>query len=95
MDVPAYIMDRYSDVTLSADIMHVNQVSFFVAISRHIKHVSIVPIKKRNHDTLLSCVDKIKTAYDHRRFTIKNIFIDNEFECLRKTLYEETIGTSN
>ena len=39
MDVPAYIMDRYSDVTSSADIVHVNIVSFFVTISRHIKHV--------------------------------------------------------
>jgi len=95
MDVPAYIMDRYSDVTLSADSMHVNGASFFVAISRHIKHVSIVPIKKWNYDKLLSCVDKIKAEHDYRGFTIKNIFMDNEFECLRETIYEETIGTSN
>ena len=73
-------------MTLSVDIMHVNGVSFFVAISRRIMHVSIIPIKKRNYNTLLSCVDKIKAAYDHRGFNIKNIFMDNEFKYLRKDL---------
>ena len=68
MEVPRSIMDRYRNVTLSADIMHINGISFFVAISRQIKHVSIIPIRKRNHETMLSCVDKVKAAYEHRGF---------------------------
>ena len=86
MDVPKYIMDRYRDVTLSADIMHINGVSFFVAISRHIKHVSIIPISKRNRLSMLSCVDKLIAAYEHRGFKIKSMFMDNAFECLREDL---------
>ena len=66
-------MDRYRNVILSAYIMHINGVSFSVAISRLIKHVSIIPIKKQNYDTLLIYVDKITAAYDHFGFTVKNI----------------------
>jgi len=79
-------MDRYRNVTFFVDIMHTNGVSFFVAISRHIKHVSIIPIRKRNHDTMLSCVDKVKAAYEHRGFKVKRLFMDNTFECLRDDL---------
>ena len=67
MDVPKYIMDRYSNISLSADIMYVNGVAFFAAISRHINHIAVIPIQRK-------------------RFTIKNIFMGNEFECLRKDL---------
>ena len=71
---------------LSADIMHINGVSFLVAISRHIKHVSIIPIKKQNQETMLSCVDKLMTAYEHHGFKVKSIFMNNAFEYLREDL---------
>ena len=71
-DVPRYIMDRYRDITLSEDIMHVNGVPFFVAISRHIKHIAIVPMKKKNQAIMLTSIDKIKAAYKLRGFKIKN-----------------------
>ena len=89
MDVPPYIMDRYSKISLSADIMYVNGVAFFVAISRHIKHISVIPIQKKNHKTMLSCIDKLKASYELRGFTITNLFMDNEFECLRSDLKKE------
>ena len=69
IDVPVYIMDRYSNISLSADIMHVNGVSFFVAISRHIKHISV-----RNYKTMLGCIDQLKAAYDLRGFTTEHIY---------------------
>ena len=46
MDVPKHIMDLYSNISLSADIMFVNGVAFFVVISRHINHIAVIPIKK-------------------------------------------------
>ena len=78
MDVPAYILDRYSNISLSADIMYVNGVAFFVVISRHINHISVIPIQKRNYKTMLGCIDQLKAAYDLREFT--------KFECLRNDL---------
>ena len=71
-------MDRYNNISLSADIMRLNGVSLFVAISRHIKHISVIPIQKRNYKTMLGCIDQLKAAYDLREFT--------KFECLRNDL---------
>ena len=41
---------------------------------------------QRTTRTMLGCIDQLKAAYDLRGFTIKNIFMDNEFECLRNDL---------
>jgi len=43
----------------------------------------VIPIQKRNYKTMLGCIDQLRAAHDLRGFTIKNIFTDNEFECLR------------
>ena len=63
LDVPAYIMDQYHDIMLSIDIMRVNSISFFVAISRHIKHIAVVPINKKDHQTMLESIDKVRGQY--------------------------------
>ena len=67
----------YSKVTLCADIMYVNGVQFLVTISRHIKHITVVPTKKMNQTIMLSCVDKVVKAYAHQGFTVTNILMDN------------------
>ena len=87
MDVPAYIMDRYRNITLSADIMHVNGVPFFVVISCHIKHIAIVPTKIKNQETMLTSIDKIKAGYELRGFKIKNTFMHIAFKCLREDVW--------
>ena len=86
LDVPAYIMDRYRDVTLSIDIMHVNGILFFIGISRHIKHIVVVPINKKDHQSMLESIDKVSGIYEARGFNIKNVYMDNAFECLRDDL---------
>ena len=83
MYVPAYIMDRYSDVTLYVDIMHVQWGFILCGHSRPHQDVSIIPIRKWSYGAMLSCIDKIKAAYDHRGFAVKNIFMDNTFKCPR------------
>ena len=57
-------MDRYSNILFSADIMYVNGMAFFVAISRHIKHILFIPIQKKNQKIMLSCIDQLKAAYE-------------------------------
>ena len=64
MDVPQYILDRYSaNVTLCADVMHVNGMPFFVVISRHIKHIAAIACKSMNKGTMLASIDTIVSAY--------------------------------
>ena len=63
MDVPKHIMDMYSNISFSADIMFVNGVAFFVAISRHINHIEVIPIQKKNQNTMIGGINQLKAAY--------------------------------
>ena len=66
--------------------MHVNGNAYFVAISKHIKHISLVPASSMNKATMLSCIDKVIKAYDHRGFTVKRMHMDNAFKWLQDDL---------
>ena len=84
MDVPRFILDRYSkNVTLCADVMHVNGTPFFIAISKHIKHISLVPAQNMNKATMLSCIDKVVKAYHYRGFEVTRMQMDNAFRPLK------------
>ena len=96
MDVPRFILDRYSkSVTLCADVMHVNGVPFFIAISKHIKHISLVPGSNMNKATMLASTNKVISAYHQRGFTVTNMQMDNAFETLRDDLNSQHQVTLN
>ena len=90
LDVPQYILDRYSkNVTLvCADVMHVNGLPFFIAISKHIKHLSLVQSKTFNKATMLSYIGKIVQVYKHRGISVTSIMMDNIFQRLEEELWE-------
>ena len=76
-------------MTLCADVMHVNGIPFFVAISRHIKHITATACKSMNKGTMLASIDIIVNAYAQRGFKVTNMHMDNAFECLREDLTGE------
>jgi hypothetical protein len=45
-------MERHRDVTLCADIVFINQIPFFITISRNIKFGTIKVLKNRKHPTI-------------------------------------------
>ena len=93
MDVPQLILDRYGkDVTLCDDVMHINGIPFFIAMSRHIKHIFIVPSKVMNKATMLSYIRKIAKAYKHQGFIVTSMHMDNAFQCLKDDLRDEKYG---
>jgi hypothetical protein len=47
-DIPEDILNRHKSITLSADVMYVNGVMFFVTISQHIKFTTIQHINERS-----------------------------------------------
>jgi hypothetical protein len=59
-DVPSSILERYRDVTVSADIMKVNGVSFFMSISRHIKFGTAEMIDSHHAKVLLKAVTDLR-----------------------------------
>lgn len=85
-DLPADIMEHYRNVTLAADIMFVNKIPFIVSISRHIHFGTVEMIANQEPDTILKSLTQVFDIYEQRGFTVTNIHLDGQFECLRTRL---------
>jgi hypothetical protein len=79
-------MERYRHVTICADIMFVNQIPFFVTISRNIKFGTIEALKNRKHANILQAFKNVKGIYSKRGFKIDMGHVDGEFEHMRGDL---------
>jgi hypothetical protein len=81
--VPLGIMERHRDVTLCVDIMFVNQIPFFITISRNIKFGTMEVLKNRKNPTILQPFKNANAIYNNRGFRITMGHTDNEFEPMR------------
>ena len=96
IDVPRSIMDRYSkNVTLFADVMHVNGQPYFIAISKHIKHISVIPTANMKKTTMLKSIDRVIKAYYGRGFIVTRMHMDNAFEPLIDDMHERKVTLNN
>ena len=82
IEVPEDIFDKYKDVTISADIMYVQGIMFFVSVSKHIKFTTEEIIDNRSAKTLFKCLQNIQKVYKMRDFNIKCAMMDPEFQTL-------------
>jgi hypothetical protein len=86
LDLPRHIVDKYTNVTLAIDVMHVNGNKFLIAISEHIKYIQTIAIAAKNEDNFLSGIKKMVSQYQLRGFKVTHILADNAFDCCRSTL---------
>ena len=84
--LPPDITEKYMNVALSADIMYVNGIRFFVTISRHIQFATAEAIGDADTNTLLASIKKVVKTYRKREFTIETISMDNQFNPLRGSI---------
>jgi hypothetical protein len=84
--VPRSIMELHRDVTLAGDLMFVNQIGFFMSISRAIKFGTAEMICNRKSKTLLASIKAVQAIYYKRGFRIRTLLMDNEFEPIRGDL---------
>lgn len=83
VDVPHDIIARYREVILAVDIMYVNEVPFFVTVSRNIKFGTAEMILSKSNRTLLAAIKQVQKTYKQRGFCITHLLIDGEFDSLR------------
>ena len=76
-------MQKYKDVTLSADIMKVCGIPFLNTISRHIKFGSAGKLDNMRNSTIISHFKAIMSVYSLRGFRVTIILADNQFESMR------------
>jgi hypothetical protein len=84
--LPPQIMSRYPNVTLAADVMHVNGIPMLVTISRNIRFATIEALPNRNIPTLLKGIKSVATVYKRAGFRITTTLMDGEFEAMRGDL---------
>jgi hypothetical protein len=68
---------------LCIDIMFVNQIPFFMSISKHIRFLTCEVLENRKAPTLIQALKRIDGIYRKRGFVITNILGNGEFECTR------------
>ena len=82
-NIPLTIMQKYRDVTLSADIMKVCGIPFLNTISRHIKFGSAGRLDNIKNSTIVSHFKAVISVYRIRGFRVTIILADNQFESMR------------
>ena len=84
--VPATIMSQYSSVTLAGDVMFINQIPFFVTVSRKIKFSTAEMIRNTKGQTLFIAIKQVISIYKKRGFHVNIMLFDGQFESIRTDL---------
>jgi len=81
--VPLDVYEQYKEVTLSVDVMFVNQLPMFITVSHHIKFGTVALINNCQRSTLVESLRQVQTIYLQRGFVICAVLADGEFEMVR------------
>ena len=88
-DIPKEILSEYRDVHLDIDIMFINKMPFFTAVSRDLRLTHCRNIDKRDGKYVLQTLRSIMKEYTPRGFKVVSAFGDNEFRPLKEMLRSE------
>ena len=83
-NVPKTILDKYKEVTICCDLIHINRIGFFNTISRRIMFDTEIMIKNRKIENITDGIIQVHKLYLQRGFKITHMHTDCEFEPLRK-----------
>jgi hypothetical protein len=81
--IPAEVLELHRHLTLTIDIMFVNNIPFFVTKSRDIQFTTIEFLPNRRVATVHSVLETVLNLYKSRGFIVDSLFADSEFEVLR------------
>ena len=78
--IPARVIHRYKNVTLSDDIMFVNKIRLFIIISRHIQFGTAELIADAKTSTLIHSVANVSRVYKKRGFRTSTLHVNGQFD---------------
>ena len=84
--VPKTILDKYNEVTIYCDLMHINVIGFLDTISRHIMFATGIMIKNRKVENIADGITQVHKLYLQRGFKITHIHTDCGLEPLHKEM---------
>ena len=80
INTPRYIMEIYQSVTLSANLMLVNSISYLIKTSHPIKFITTLMNKYQCIKPVIKTIKESKSHYAKHGFRIKEMRIDWKFE---------------
>ena len=86
LKIPMDFYELHKFVTLTADVMFVNGISFFITFSRDIRLISAEYIPSQNAATLSHALTKVVRLYARGGFIVHLVLMDMEFECIKDDL---------
>ena len=86
VDVPPAVLDSNKYITLSANILFINRISFYATISRHIKFTTVEAIPSRKLPHLIKLTQSVMDLYSQRGFKITTTLMYEEFIPMRLEL---------
>ena len=67
-NVPKTILDKYKEVIICCDLMHINGIGFLITISRHIMFATVSIIKNRQVEHIAYGITQLHKLYLHHGF---------------------------
>jgi hypothetical protein len=92
--VPKGILSLHTEVFLTCDICFVNQVPFFVSLSRKICFTTVNHLTDRKVKTIHKAFEEIYRFYLNRGFKITTVHADGEFAPLQALIHAMPNGPS-
>ena len=60
-NIPSSIIERYGNVTLGINVLHINKCPYIIAIYKQIKYIQCMEIENKNTATFLATIKKFKS----------------------------------
>jgi len=81
-DLPNELLAEHGKVTISIDIMYINEIPFLMTTSHAIHFGTAEMIKNETKSTIIKSIQQIINMYHGCSFKIKHILGDQQFECI-------------
>ena len=91
-DVPPEVINEYKDVHIDIDIMYVNKIAFFTAISRDVRLIHTNVVRSCTLSQIKKTILAMKAEYKKRGFSVKTMHGDSEFASLKEWTQEQGIS---
>ena len=84
--MPAGIYERYKNMVVAGDIMHVNGMTFLVTISRHLRFATTELLKNQKNETILRAIKNVINVYKEGSFQVTDLLMDGQFDGMSNEL---------
>jgi hypothetical protein len=94
LPIPTEMFTEYRMVNIALDIMFINNISFLVSISRHLRFGTTDGLKDLKNIKIINVIKQILNIYKERDFKVSLILDDRQFKSIKTKIAGMGISTS-